>query len=97
MPEPEIRRSDHFARRLVERGIDFEDVCATIGKPNSKRRDRKGDNGGWVWNYEKTIEGKRLFVAAEVVKKGNSEVIILMTVFRREPPRNRPGQTTRRK
>ncbi len=80
MGEPKIQLSGHSRSRIQERGLSDDDVISTI-KSGRKRRTRKGEHGGWVFNYRKEFHGKTLFVCAEEVKSGKNLTIHVITAF----------------
>jgi hypothetical protein len=54
----------HAQQRAAERSITIE----TVSKPDVKRRQRRGDHGGFVYLFSKKIGKRSLHISAEIFK-----------------------------
>jgi hypothetical protein len=58
----------HAQKRAAERGITRQHFIDTVTKPNTKRRQRRGDHGGIVYLFVRRFEACELHIAAEIFK-----------------------------
>ena len=60
--------TEHLKRRVDQRGLSVEALKSVIRYPDWQHQQRRGEHGGFVYRFEKTVQGKTLVVAAEVKK-----------------------------
>jgi len=58
----------HASKRSRERHITEEIFTQLITGRHSRKQQYRGSNGGWVYLYTGTIDGKELKIAAEIYK-----------------------------
>lgn len=56
----------HVLIRIAERGLSLDQLKQVVSHPDRKRQQYKGDNGGFVYKFEKEIEGEMMVAIAEV-------------------------------
>jgi hypothetical protein len=56
----------HVLLRTAERGLTLEQLKSVVNFPDKKKQQYKGDNGGFVYKFEKIIDGKTVVAIAEV-------------------------------
>lgn len=56
----------HVLQRASGRGLSFENIQNVVRYPTSKAKSRRGEHGGWVYNFQKTVDGITLKVVAEI-------------------------------
>ena len=56
----------HVLLRIAERGLSLEQLKVVVNYPERKRQRYKGDNGGFVYKFEKEIDGEVIVATAEV-------------------------------
>lgn len=61
--------TEHAQKRAKERNITREQFVEVIMTSNSKRKQYRGNNGGIVYLYTKSMDKKRLHIAAEIYKE----------------------------
>lgn len=60
-------KTDHFRQRELERGLSFTDVQSVVRDADREIVQSRGTNGGTCYRFEKTVGGRKLVVAAEIV------------------------------
>ncbi len=60
--------STHAEARSRERSISIEVMQNIVKYPESRRQLRRGEHGGFVFKFEKTVDGERIIVVAEIKK-----------------------------
>jgi hypothetical protein len=60
--------SAHAGVRRKERGATEQEMKDVINYHEKKVQQYKGNHGGFVYRFEKTVDGKTLIVVAEVKK-----------------------------
>ena len=69
MPPIEIFHiTTHALQRIAERGLNLEQLKRVVNSHDRKRQQYKGDNGGFVYKFEKEIDERALIAIAEVKK-----------------------------
>jgi len=58
----------HVKRRIDQRVLSVESLKDVIKCPDWRHQQRRGEHGGFVYRFEKTVKGKTLVVAAELKK-----------------------------
>lgn len=53
---------------MTERGFCLEQLKSVVNYPDRKKQQYKGDNGGFVYRFEKAIHGETVIAIAEVRK-----------------------------
>jgi Domain of unknown function (DUF4258) len=67
MPSPSaFYPRDHFAQRASERGFTLAQAESCVCFPDKKRRQGRGEEGGFKEVFQKAFEDRTLFVVAEV-------------------------------
>jgi hypothetical protein len=56
----------HCALRLAERSVLLENVKDVVKYADEEKRLQRGGNGGILRRFEKTVEGRKLVVIAEI-------------------------------
>lgn len=56
----------HVLLRMTERGFCLEQLKSVVNYPDKKRQQYRGDNGGFVYKFEKEIDGEVVVAVAEV-------------------------------
>ncbi len=59
----------HARKRLDERAITEAQFVEVVTTSNEKVKQYRGKNGGFVYLYSKSVNGKKWSIAAEVYKK----------------------------
>jgi hypothetical protein len=52
--------------RISERGLCLEQLKSAVNYSDKKRQQYKGDNGGFVYKFEKIIKGQTVIAVAEI-------------------------------
>jgi hypothetical protein len=52
--------------RSRERGLPLEAMKQIVNNHDARRQQYRGEHGGFVYKFVKTVEGKKLAVVAEV-------------------------------
>ena len=60
--------STHARQRSRERNISLETTKDVVKYHQSKTQQYRGNHGGFVYKFKKTVEGKILAVVAEIKK-----------------------------
>lgn len=69
MPSPKtFHLTSHLKRRVEQRELSVDPIKDVINYPDHKHQQRRGEHGGFVYLFEKTVEGKTLLVCAELKK-----------------------------
>jgi Domain of unknown function (DUF4258) len=58
--------SNHFAIRIAERGISCESAKDVVKYADSEKKLQKGNHGGNLCIFTKSVEGSKLIVVAEI-------------------------------
>lgn len=74
MPEYKLHFQLHYMQRQSTRGFTDEEVQKVVNSPEIKIAQGPGARGGTRYRMEKTINGKKLVVAAEIIE--NSAYLI---------------------
>jgi hypothetical protein len=53
---------------MAERGFCLEQLKSVVNYPDKKKQQYKGTNGGFVFKFEKVIDGETVVAIAEVKK-----------------------------
>lgn len=61
--------SEHARRRVSERELSEEQIRDVVNYHDKKRQQYKGEHGGFVYRFEKTVDGSTLVVAAEIKRQ----------------------------
>jgi len=56
----------HVLQRIAERGLSLDELKIVVNGPDRKRQQYKGDNGGFVYKFEKEIDGETIVAIAEI-------------------------------
>jgi hypothetical protein len=56
----------HMLQRIAERGLSLAELKMVVNNPDRQRQQYKGDNGGFVYKFEKEINGEKIVAIAEV-------------------------------
>lgn len=56
----------HAGRRRDERGLSLEQMQDVVRQPQRIERHRRGEHGGFVYEFTRVTAGERLTVIAEV-------------------------------
>jgi hypothetical protein len=60
--------TQHGANRIAERGLSYEAMKSVVNYPDKKIQQGRAEHGGIRTQFEKTVDGKKLTVIAEVKK-----------------------------
>jgi hypothetical protein len=58
----------HCSLRAVQRGLSHDEIRDVINYHERRAQEFRGEHGGFVWKFEKTVKGVKLVVIAEVKK-----------------------------
>jgi hypothetical protein len=58
--------TSHVLKRIAERGLTLEQLKSVVNGPSRKMQQYRGDNGGFVYKFEKEISGVQVAAIAEV-------------------------------
>jgi hypothetical protein len=61
--------STHAKRRIAERRLSPEQMKDVVKYPDHKQSQYRGEHGGVVYRFAKTLGGRRLTVVAETKKE----------------------------
>ena len=53
---------------MAERDFSLDQLKSVVNYSDRKKQQYKGDNGGFVYKFEKVIEGRNVIAIAEVKK-----------------------------
>lgn len=69
MPDFRFHTTKHEALRVSERDLSTENMKNVVRYPDSEQLLRRGNHGGMVKKFRKTVDGKTLVVVAEIKGK----------------------------
>lgn len=58
----------HALERIAERGLSLEQLKCVINYHDKKKQQYKGENGGFVYKFEKMVDGRKIFAVGEIKK-----------------------------
>jgi hypothetical protein len=58
----------HANERSRERSISIEIMKSIVKYPELRKQLRRGEHDGFVFKFEKSVEGKKIIVVAEIKK-----------------------------
>jgi len=60
--------SGHAVRRVAERNLSKQQIKDVVHYHDKKQQKCRGEHGGFLYRFEKSLEGKCLVVVAEIKK-----------------------------
>jgi len=61
--------TDHADRRARERGVPLDAMRNVVKYHDTKKQQYRGNHGGFVYRFTKSVDGKEFTVVAEVKKE----------------------------
>lgn len=76
--------SKHFKQRIAERGISVFECEETVKSPTKKTLQAKGEQGGFIYKYEKDFGDKKIIITVIGENLPSSKNIKLVTAWKIE-------------